>query len=249
MLVPVAQVGEAKIAYEERGSGFPILLIAPGGMRSAAALWERAPWNPIDHLAEHFRVVAMDQRNAGRSVGPIRPGDGWETFRSDQLGLLDALGIDRFHYLGMCIGGSYGFGLIEAAPERVVSAVLLQPIGLDQNREAFFEIYDAWASDLRAARPEVSDEALASLREAMFGGDFLFNTSPRAVEQCRTPLLVLMGKDLHHPESISRSVASLAPKARLIERWKEPAHRDAARAAVLEFLLSHTPTRANGRSG
>jgi len=239
--VPNVQIGDAKIAYEERGSGFPVLLIAPGGMRSAAALWARAPWNPIDHLADHFRVIAMDQRNAGGSVGPIRAGDGWQTFRSDQLGLLDALGIDRFHYLGMCIGGSYGFGLIEAAPERVAAAVLLQPIGLDQNREAFFEIYDAWANDLRAHRHDVTDEALASLRQAMFGGDFLFNTSPKDVERCPTPLLVLMGKDLHHPESISRAVASLAPKATLIERWKEPEHRDAAKAAVLEFLESHTP--------
>jgi len=239
--VPLVRVGEATLAYEERGSGFPVLVVAPGGMRSAAELWARAPWNPLAHLSDRFRVIAMDQRNAGNSVGPVRPGDGWHTFTADQLGLLDALAIERFHYLGMCIGGSYGLGLIQAAPARVASAVLLQPIGLDQNRDAFFEIFDSWAADLRDQRPDITDDALASLRHAMFGGDFVFNLSRQFVSRCPVPLLVLMGNDRHHPESISREIAASAPDARLIEHWKEPQNREAAKASVIDFLVRHTP--------
>ena len=60
------------------------------------------------------------------------------TIRDDQLALLDHLGIERFHVAGMCIGGSFIMELIEAAPERVASAVMLQPIGFEGNRQAYF---------------------------------------------------------------------------------------------------------------
>ena len=60
---------DADLHYEEHGAGFPILLIAPGGMRSVISAWEKAPWNPVEHLADRYRVIAMDQRNAGASVG------------------------------------------------------------------------------------------------------------------------------------------------------------------------------------
>ena len=65
--MPVFKRDDIELYYEEHGQGFPILLIAPGGMRSAVPFWERTPWNPIQHLAPHYRVIAMDQRNAGRS--------------------------------------------------------------------------------------------------------------------------------------------------------------------------------------
>lgn len=62
-------------------------------------------------------------------------------------------------------------------------------------------------------------------------------SSPRAA----CTLLVLLGNDLHHPESTSREIASLAPNATLIEKWKEPEHHAAAKQAVERFLAEHTP--------
>lgn len=60
----------ACIRYEEWGQGDPLILLAPSGMRSAISYWKRTPWNPIEHLSDSFRVIAMDQRNAGESRGP-----------------------------------------------------------------------------------------------------------------------------------------------------------------------------------
>ncbi len=37
--MPVLTLVEAEIRYREYGSGYPVLLLAPGGMRSAAAMW------------------------------------------------------------------------------------------------------------------------------------------------------------------------------------------------------------------
>jgi pimeloyl-ACP methyl ester carboxylesterase len=239
--MPIFARDEIKLYYEEHGSGFPILLIAPGGMRSAVSFWEKTPWNPIEQLAPHYRVIAMDQRNAGRSVAPIRVTDSWHVYTEDQLALLDHLGVDRFHVAGMCIGGSYCMGLIQAAPHRVASAILFQPIGLLNNRQAFLEMFDGWAEEQKATHPDVSKDTWEAFKKSMYGGDFLFNVSREFVARCQTPLLVLLGNDLYHPEETSREVVALAPNATLIEHWKEPEHQPAAKQAVERFLAEHTP--------
>ncbi|MDH4147791.1 MAG: alpha/beta hydrolase [Acidimicrobiia bacterium] len=228
------------IYYEEQGSGFPVLLIAPGGMRSAVGFWQNTPWNPIEHLSPQYRVIAMDQRNAGRSKAPVSGDDGWHTFTADQLALMDHLGVDRFAVAGMCIGGSYIMALAAAAPERVAAGVVFQTIGLDANRDAFYDMFDSWANDIRGEHPEASDADWKAFRERMYGGDdFLFTASHDDARACPTPLLVLLGNDLYHPESSSRQLAELAPHATLVEKWKEPAHHEAAKAAVASFLAEH----------
>jgi pimeloyl-ACP methyl ester carboxylesterase len=239
--MPLFTRDNIQLYYEEHGSGFPLLLIAPGGMRSAMSFWKNTPWNPIEQLSPTYRVIAMDQRNAGQSVAPIRATDSWHVYTQDQLALLDHLGVNRFHVAGMCIGGPYIMGLIEAAPQRVASAVVFQTIGLDNNRQAFFEMFDGWANELKPKRPEVSAETWESFKKTMYSGEFLFNVSRDFVAKCQTPMLVLLGNDLYHPEKSSRELAALAPNATLIEKWKEPEHHAAAKKAVADFLAQHTP--------
>lgn len=239
--MPIFKRDDIQLYYEEHGEGFPVLLIAPGGMRSAMSYWEGTPWNPIAQLAPTYRVVAMDQRNTGRSVAPIRTTDSWHVYTEDQLALLDHLGIDRFHVVGMCIGGPYIMGLIQSARQRVTSAVVFQTIGLHNNRQAFFEMFDSWANELKPMRSEVSEDTWESFKTAMYGGDFLFNVSREFVSSCDTPLLVLLGNDLYHPEETSREIAALAPNATLIEHWKEPEYQPAAQKALESFLAEHSP--------
>lgn len=231
----------ADIYFEEYGSGFPLLLIAPGGMRSAISFWQNTPWNPIEQLKDQYRVIAMDQRNAGASTAPVSAADGWQTYTADQIGLMDHLGIDRFHVAGMCIGGPYCLGMIQAAAERVASATLFQTIGRDGNRDAFYAMFDDWAGGLKDSM-DVPEEAWMSFRENMYGGDrVLFNVDQKFVASCQTPLLVLMGDDLYHPQSSSRLIAEHAPNVEFIEQWKEGAPRDAAMQAFADFLNRHTP--------
>lgn len=238
--MPTFQNGDVEIHYIDQGTGPAMLLIAPGGMRSEVTFWESTPWNPIEQLAGSYRVIAMDQRNAGRSTAPISADDGWTTYTNDQLALLDHLGIGRFHVAGMCIGGPYILGLIAAAPERVASAVVFQTIGLDNNREAFHAMFDDWASALAPQRPEVTAEAWASFRANMYDTDrLLFSVDDDWLPSCATPMLVLLGRDLYHPESSSRLLAERAPNAVLIEDWIESEHRPAAMAAMEQFLVDH----------
>jgi hypothetical protein len=119
---------------------------------------------------------------------------------------------------------------------------LQQPIGLSPtNREVFYELFDGWQKEIAPRHAQVEAAAWQAFRERMYGGDFVFSVSRDAVRRAQTPLLVLMGDDIYHPSETSREIVSLAPHARLIERWKDAESVDAAVSGVREFLLAHTP--------
>ena len=234
----------ATVHYEEFGHGFPILTFAPAGLQSTIEVWSRpaAPINPLIELAAGFRVIAMDQRNAGgQSRAPITAQDGWPTYTGDHLALLDHLGIDRCHLYGQCIGGSFILSLLKAQPERVASAVLAQPIGrvgaLPAGRSARFE---AWAESLKD-HPEATPLVLAAFYQNLYGPGFVYCVDRAFVSTCATPCLVLAGNDEAHPLSISEELAKLLPNCELILDWKTGAALTSARARVKEFLAKHTP--------
>lgn len=237
------QHGPATIHFDDEGGGFPVLLIAPGGMRSANELWNGMPWNPRT-LADTYRVIGMDQRNAGRSSAPVSPDDGWAAYTADQLALLDHLGIDRCHVVGMCIGGPYIAGLLRAAPERFAAAVMLQPVGIEpdgSNRSAFEEMFDAWVATKTDSHGGVDDATWASFRDHMWSGDFLLTADEDDVAGFTTPLLVAMGNDLYHPQATSRRIAELAPDVTFVESWKEGDALERFDGIARDFLARHTP--------
>ncbi len=212
----------AVLHYSEHGSGFPLLALAAGGMRSAAAFWERAPWNPVAELAATHRVIVMDQRNAGASTAPVTGGESWATYTADHLALLDHLGVDEFAVAGMCIGGPFVLGLLQAAPSRVARAVVLQSIGLDGNRASFLELFDTWAAEVATDHPEAGPAEWAGYRAGMYeGDDVLFSVPTAFLSTITAPLLVLQGDDVHHPRSASRLIAESVPAAVFVERWKD----------------------------
>ena len=138
----------ATINFIERGVGPPVLLLAPGGMRSSISNWAGQPYDALSKLSSSYRVLAMDQRcGAGSSDGPLP--SGWETFRDDQLAVLDAAGVTSGCLLvGSCIGPSFIFSLLQHSPARFSGAVLMQPIGLAKHTT---EPGNAWAGVNTAA--------------------------------------------------------------------------------------------------
>lgn len=235
--------GTVNIAYDDTGGdGFPILMIAAGALRSSAKYWDEAPWNPAREQGPEYRFIVMDQRNAGRSSAPITADHGWATYTQDQLALMDHVGAERFGVMGMCIGGPFIMGLIEAASERVACGVVFQPIGVDDNRELFHEMQAGWATELPPEAGNVSEDTLAALRRNLWDDEskFMFNVDEAFVSSVDTPLLVLMGNDPAHPPAISRQVVELAHNAELIEEWKTEPGRSAAMARTAEFLAQHT---------
>jgi pimeloyl-ACP methyl ester carboxylesterase len=241
--MPTIQSRGATIYYEEHGEGFPILTFAPAGLQSTIAVWSEpsAPINPITGF-KGYRVIAMDQRNAGgKSRAPITAQDGWHSYTADHIAVLDHLGIGRCHLYGQCIGGSFIMSLLKAQPQRVASAVLAQPIGrvgpLKPGRAPRF---DAWAAGLND-HPEATDEVLDAFYQNLYTPGFLYSVDRAFVKAVTTPCLVLAGNDEAHPYPISEETAKLLPNAEFIPEWKTGAALEAAKVRVTEFFKRHTP--------
>ena len=64
--------GPVRIHYEETGSGFPLLLIAGGGLNSTASRLIRSPFNPIEEFEGEYRCIASDLRNANDGQSSVR---------------------------------------------------------------------------------------------------------------------------------------------------------------------------------
>ena len=242
--MPTFEHRGATIYYEEFGQGFPILTFAPAGLHSTIEVWSRpaAPINPTTEFASRFRVIAMDQRNAGgQSRAPITAQDSWDTYTADHIALLDHLKIARCHLYGQCIGGSFILNLLKMQPERVAGAVLAQPIGrvgpMPAVRSARFQ---AWAESLKD-HPEATEPVLEAFYQTLYAPGFVYCVDRAFVAACATPCLVLAGNDEAHPLPISEELAKLRPNCELIREWKTGPALTSARARVNEFLAKHTP--------
>ncbi len=239
--MPTIDRDGASIYYEEYGSGTPLLLLAPGALNSAIDFWHRMPLNPIEAFADEFRVIAMDQRNAGRSSGPLDTVDPWGMYARDQLAVLDQLGIDKVLLAGCCIGSSFIFKLIELAPERVIAAVPMQPIGRDETNQGAFgsETWQPWGQTLIDKGASFSSQDVDAFGHALFDPGFVFSVSRDFLRTIRTPLLLLYGNDRAHPRGVSVEAASLLPNVEQIERWRDPDVVADVTERMRNFLRSH----------
>ena len=245
--MPTLEHHGASIYYEEYGKGFPILTFAPAGLASTIAVWSApmSPVNPTIEFAATYRVIAMDQRNAGgRSRAPITAQDGWHSYAADHIALLDHLGIDRCHLYGQCIGGPFIMSLLKAQPERIASAVIAQTIGrVGPMKPQRAPRFDAWIKTLEN-HPEATEPMLDAFYHNLYDPGFVYSVDRAFVSSCKTPCLVLAGNDEAHPRPISDETAKLLPNSEYITEWKEGAPLQAAKVRIKQFLAKHTPVAA-----
>ncbi len=246
--------GAVRIHFEEIGSGFPLLLIAGGGLNSTISGFtsSSSPFNPIEEFKGEYRCIASDLRNAnaGQSSGPLEIERPWDAYTDDHLGLMDHLGIDKFMVLGFCIGGPFIWNLLRRAPDRVVAAVLAQPSGSrPEARDLFYEgNIKGWGPELVARRPDITMEQVDKFLTRMYrtDPDFVFTVTRDFVRQCQTPVLILPDDIPAHPYAVAMEAAMLAPKAEVsMFPWKQPKERiPLAIRQIHSFLRAHRPTSA-----
>jgi pimeloyl-ACP methyl ester carboxylesterase len=242
--------GPVRIHYEDTGSGFPLLLIAGGGLNSTAAGLHRGdPFNPFEEFKGEYRCIAADLRNAnpGQSRGPLEIDRPWDSHTDDQLGLLDHLKIDKFMVMGFCIGGPLVWNLLERAPDRVVAAVLAQPSGFrpEMPNLSYENNMSGWGPELVKRRPDITMEMVERFLTKMYrtNPDFVWTVTRDFVRNCRTPLLILPDDIPAHPYAVAMEAAMLAPKAEVsMFPWKQPKERiPLAVRQIRSFLRAHRP--------
>jgi len=243
--------GPVRIHYQQTGSGFPLLLIAGGGLNSTISGLAN-PFNAIEEFKGEYRCVASDLRNAntGQSSGPLEIDRPWDAYTDDHLGVMDHLGIDKFMVMGFCIGGPFIWNLLRRAPNRVVAAVLAQPSGSrPEMRDLFYETnMKGWGPELVKRRPEITMDMVDKFLTSMYrtNPDFVFTVTRDFVRTCQTPVLILPDDIPAHPYAVAMEAAMLAPNAEVsMFPWKEPPERiPLAVRQIRSFLRAHRPHSA-----
>lgn len=248
------QKGGVRIHYQDVGSGVPLLIIPGGGQNSTiGAITASAPFNPTEEFKNEYRCITADLRNApsGQSTGPLEIDRPWDSYTDDHLGLMDHLGIKRFMVLGFCIGGPFIWNLIKRAPDRIIAAVVSQPVGFRKElpNHAYDNYMKGWGPNLVKQRPDLTMEMIERFLLSMYGGaraDFVFSASRDVVRSCQSPVLVMPDDTAAHPFVIAMESAMLAPKSEVsMYPWKDTKDKiPLAVRQVRTFMRAHRSTTA-----
>ena len=257
-----AELPGVRLWYKDTGgSGIPVVFLhaASGSSRN----WE---YQIPAFTAAGFRFIAYDRRGWGRSViNPAGPQPG--TAADDLQGLMDYLGIDRFHLVGTAAGGSVSLDYAVSFPQRLRSLVLANgALGAVQDEE-YQELgrrirppqFDALPPEFRelgpsyrAANPEGTRRWIELQRMSRPDGP---PASPQAtrnrltfslVETMKVPRLLLTGDaDLSAPPPLLRfftariknSESVIVPEAGHSVYWEQP---EIFNRTILEFIRKHS---------
>ena len=152
-------------------------------------------WNAqMPELLKYFRIVRYNPRGYGSGVTDTGPYS-IDRLGRDALAILDALGIQKAHWLGMSQGGAVGQWLLINAPDRIERAVLA-------NTAAHFGSPEPWNERIVAAQEHGMEAMTDSVIERWFSADFAAN-HPERVEPVKQALLATS------PEGYAAACAAL----------------------------------------
>jgi 3-oxoadipate enol-lactonase / 4-carboxymuconolactone decarboxylase len=269
--VPFASVNNTRLFYRLEGTKGRPMVILSHSLGCDLGMWE--PQMP-DFL-EHFEVLRYDTRGHGASNVPS--GDtSIDQLGSDVIALADALGIPKFSFCGLSMGGAIGLWLAAHRPERLTAVVLANTsprfdgAALETRRQTVLTSGIAAVAEAALGR-FFSPETLAESVHAHSVRRVLLMTDPAGYAACcaglrdfdirrslhtiKTPSLVIGGnRDAStpweaHGAVLAKEIAG-AQSLRL-----ESAHLSniefprAFTVAVLEFVLRHTTAAAPQDSG
>jgi pimeloyl-ACP methyl ester carboxylesterase len=119
--MPKATVNGINIDYRVEGQGEPLIMIA--GFSSEKNGW----WFQTKAFKKYYRIITFDNRGVGKSDKPTGPYT-VKRMADDAIGLMDHLGIEKAHVLGISMGGMIAQELAINHPERVDKLVLVSTL-------------------------------------------------------------------------------------------------------------------------
>jgi len=219
----------------------------------------------VTMLARTHRVIRMDMR--GHGLSGVTDGDySMELHASDALALLDALGVQQAHVLGMSIGGRIAMQLAAMAPDRVLSLMLMDTAlefpppqawqdRIDAVREVGTEalvdvVMPRWVVDPSLASSQGLRRMLLQTDRRGYAGSAAALRDARAAQvagRITCPTTVMVGdRDIATPPELAKEVQAAIPGSRYVE-ISEAGHlptlerADQATAAILEHFATLAP--------
>jgi pimeloyl-ACP methyl ester carboxylesterase len=147
--VPTADVNGITMYHEVHGDGPPLVLI----LGLATDVSELG--GLIGGLAEHYRVLAFDNRGVGRTDKPDSPYS-VEMMAEDTIGLMRATGFERAHVVGISLGGRIAMELTLRCPDMVARLALVSTaarVVRTTRRRLAMGVLARWAPN-RGAHPQ-----------------------------------------------------------------------------------------------
>ncbi|PWN70343.1 oxidoreductase [Chryseobacterium phosphatilyticum] len=190
----------AKIYYEEYGSGDPLFLLH-GNNGSISDFYKQIP-----DLARHFKVIALDTRGQGKSTDLSTENYTYETFSDDLLAIIQELKLKKVNILGWSDGGNTGLTFTIKHPDMVNHLIVIganiTPEGIDPGMMETFrrqmndkEIYNKRLLQLMIEQPQISTEQLNNIK---------------------TPVLIIAGSHDVIKEEHTRLINNSIPDSKLV---------------------------------
>ena len=180
--MPYEKVNDIQMYYEIHGDGEPLVLIV--GLGTDISEWGGI----IRWLAEKYQVLAFDNRGAGRTDKPDTSYS-IEMMAHDTAGLMQMLGMEQAHLLGISMGGRIALALALQRPESVKKLVLVSTSArsIKNWRRYFFGILSS-APIFRSKYPQ-PHYAFMRQRQA----SFVYNCTGK-LHELHIPTVILHGK-------------------------------------------------------
>ncbi len=202
--MPEAFINGARIYYQVRGRGFPLIL--SHGLGADHTMWALQ----VAAFKECFKVVLWDFRGHGRSE-ITEEGYSLEQFVKDERELLRYLGISKAHIGGLSLGGLVSSWFAATYPEMTVSLILSDSAGLlegmsEEEKEDKRNLFEMSAKVAEKEGRAAMVEATISL---MFSEEFIKN-SPDIVNKIKEGIMADPG------QGYARTIRHL-----LMDFWKK----------------------------
>lgn len=212
----------------------PVVMLAHS-LGAHLGMWD---WQVPALTEAGYRVLRYDSRGHGASAAPEQPYT-MEMLADDAVGLLDALALDRVHFLGLSLGGMVGQVLAAAHQDRLFSLILsstsahmpppemweerMQAVSVDGTAAVVDGTLDRWITPAGQRRqPEAVERVRAMILGTPTAGFIGCCTAIRDLDQrdanrtITVPALILVGEqDQGTPPAMARAIHECIPGARL----------------------------------
>jgi 3-oxoadipate enol-lactonase len=119
MSIEKIRVGDIHIAFRWDGDPDGPVVVMAHAMGTSHRIWDLQ----IAALSDHYHILRYDWRGHGDSGAPEGPYS-LEQFLRDAVGMMDALDLEKVHWVGISTGGMIGLGLAIHYPERIQTLTL-----------------------------------------------------------------------------------------------------------------------------
>jgi pimeloyl-ACP methyl ester carboxylesterase len=159
--MPTANVNGINMYYKLHGQGEPLVLIM--GLGGGHGGW----FFQIRAFRKYFRLITFDNRGVGKTG---KPGESYttRTMADDTIGLMDCLGIDKAHILGVSLGGMIAQEVAINYPQRVRKLVLVSTTaGADETSDIPSELLRAAGVDEGSAEVDIRSVDINKLMSSL----------------------------------------------------------------------------------